>query len=67
MKLISEHLGEIIVALAGVALLVTAVVIFKDDLGGFFNGIVDKLTSIGNNILNNMDVVNANGTTVVKP
>ena len=66
MKLISEHLGEIIVALAGVALLVTAVVVFKDDLGTFFNGIVDKLTSIGNNILNNMDVVNANGTTVVK-
>lgn len=61
MKLISEHLGEIIVALAGVALLVAAVVFFKEDLGSFFSSIVAKLTGIGENILNNMDVVNGDG------
>ena len=52
MKLISEHLGEIIVALAGVALLIGAVVIFKDDLSGFFKGIVQKLTDVGNDVIN---------------
>lgn len=51
MKLISEHLGEIIVALAGVALLVAACVVFKTEIGSFFSGIVTKLTGIGNNVL----------------
>lgn len=58
MKLISEHLGEIIVALAGVALLVTAVVLFKGNLADFFEGIIETLTGIGDKILNNMDNVN---------
>lgn len=57
MKLISEHLGEIIVALAGVALLVTAVVVFKGDLSEFFSKIIATLTSIGDNILNEMDTI----------
>ena len=55
MKLISEHLGEIIVALAGVALLVAACVVFKDDIGGFFTAITSKLTGIGNNVLNGIE------------
>ena len=58
MKLISEHLGEIIVALAGVALLVTAIVFFKADIGNFFENIVSKLTGIGDKVLNNLDNVN---------
>lgn len=55
MKLISEHLGEIIVALAGVALLVMAVTLFRTDISDFFNAITTKLTSIGNNVLDVMD------------
>lgn len=57
MKLISEHLGEIIVALAGVALLITAIVFFKAEIGEFFSSIVEKLTGIGNKVLNNLDSV----------
>lgn len=57
MKLISEHLGEIIVALAGVALLITAIVFFKADIGDFFSNIVSKLTGIGDKVLNNLDNV----------
>lgn len=57
MKLISEHLGEIIVALAGVALLVTAIVLFEAPIGDFFDGIISKLTGIGNDVLNQMDNV----------
>ena len=45
MKLISEHLGEIIVALVGIAVLVAAVTFFKADLGTFFKATVDALTS----------------------
>lgn len=57
MKLISEHLGEIIVALAGVALLVAAVILFKTDIADFFESIVDSITGIGEDILNNLDNV----------
>ena len=60
MKLISEHLGEIIVALAGVALLVAACVVFKAEIGGFFNSIVSKLTGIGNNVLDGINVGDMN-------
>lgn len=60
MKLISEHLGEIIVALAGVALLVAACVVFKAEIGGFFSGIVSKLTGIGNNVLDGINVSDMN-------
>lgn len=58
MKLISEHLGEIIVALAGVALLIAAIVFFKSDLAGFFKGIVGKLTDVGNDVLDGIDASN---------
>lgn len=57
MKLISEHLGEIIVALAGVALLITAIVFFKADIGDFFANIIEKLTGIGDKVLNNLDTI----------
>ena len=56
MKLISEHLGEIIVALAGVALLIAACVVFKAEIGEFFSNIVEKLTGIGDNVLDGIDV-----------
>lgn len=51
MKLISEHLGEIIVALAGVALLIAAIALFKAPIGDFFENITTKLTNIGDEIL----------------
>ena len=55
MKLISEHLGEIIVALVGVALLIGAIIIFKPQLEEFFTNIVEKLTTVGNNVLDQFD------------
>ena len=54
MKLISEHLGEIIVVLAGVALLISAVVFFKADISAFFEGIVSTLTTKGQSMLDSI-------------
>lgn len=54
MKLISEHLGEIIVALAGVALLVAAIALFDGQVGNFFAKITESLTSLGSQILDGM-------------
>ena len=56
MKLISEHLGEIIVAIAGVALLVSCVVFFQEEITGFFSNIVSTLTTKGNDMLNSINV-----------
>jgi len=56
MKLISEHLGEIIVALAGVALLISAITFFSADISGFFSGIISKLVELGNGLVDNMTV-----------
>lgn len=55
MKLIGEHLGQIIAALAAVAILITSVVFFKEPIGGFFGNIVEKETTIGDNIVSNME------------
>ena len=57
MKLISEHLGQIIAALAAVALLITSIVCFKAPVGDFFDNIVEKETNIGNKIVANLDNV----------
>ena len=46
MKLVAEHLGEIILAVAGVALLVGVILCFGDVIGNFFMEIVEKLTSV---------------------
>lgn len=54
MKLISEHLGEIIVVLAGVALLISAVVFFKADISAFFDNIVGTLTTKGQSMLDSI-------------
>ena len=56
MKLISEHLGEIIVALAGVALLISAIACFGGEVGTFFTGIVSKLTGLGDGILDGITI-----------
>ena len=58
MKKISEHLGQIIVALAGVALLVAAVVVFKAPIGEFYNTMLDKETSITDTVLEGLDDIN---------
>ena len=46
MKLVAEHLGEIILAVAGVALIVGVVLCFADPIGDFFDEIIGKLTTI---------------------
>ena len=56
MKLISEHLGEIIVALAGVALLISAITLFDAELSTFFTSIITKLTSLGDTLVNGLEV-----------
>ena len=55
MKKISEHLGQIIIALAGVALLIAAVVVFRAPIGEFFNNIVFKETAVGNQLLDGVN------------
>ena len=59
MKLISEHLGEIIVVLAGVALLISAVVFFKADISEFFDNIVATLTEKGQSMLDSIETPKA--------
>ena len=55
MKKISEHLGEIIVALACVALLISAITIFDAPVSGFFNSIVEKEVALGNELLQGIE------------
>ena len=54
MKLIAEHLGEIIVAIAGIALLISAVVFYKGEITDFFTNIVDTLTEKGQSMLDSI-------------
>lgn len=58
MKKISEHLGEIIVALAGVALLIAAITLFKAPIGDFYSNIVKSELDVGNKVLAGFDDVN---------
>ena len=58
MKKISEHLGQIVVALAGVALLVAAVVVFKAPVGEFYHSMLDKETAITDTVLEGLDGIN---------
>ena len=46
MKLVAEHLGEIILAVAGVALVVGVILCFSDPIGDFFKDIIDQLTAV---------------------
>lgn len=46
MKLVAEHLGEIILAVAGVALLVGVILCFGDTIGDFFMSILNKLNAV---------------------
>ena len=55
MKKISEHLGQIIVALCGIVLCVCAIVVFRADIGAFFNNIVGKETGVGNQLLDGVN------------
>ena len=57
MKLISEHLGQIIAALTAIAILITSVVFFKAPIGDFFGNIVTKETSIVDSVTQNTDDV----------
>lgn len=59
MKLIAEHLGEIIVAIAGIALLISAVVFFQADISEFFEKIVSTLTDKGQSMLDSIGVPQA--------
>lgn len=43
MKLITEHIGEIIIALSIFALLTIAVMLLKDPMTNFFTGIAEKV------------------------
>ena len=47
MKLVAEHLGEIILAVAGVALVVGVILTFGDEVTQFFTDIIGKLTQVG--------------------
>lgn len=60
MKLISEDLGRIIAALAAIALLVCCVTAFRADINGFFDSIVNKETSIAEDVLGKLDGIDLN-------
>lgn len=55
MKKISEHLGELIVALAGVLLLVSVIVYFNAPIGDFFHRIIHKEVTVGDKIVNDIN------------
>lgn len=48
MKLVAEHLGEIILAIAGIALLVGVILAFEPVIGQFFENIVEQLNAVAN-------------------
>lgn len=47
MKLVAEHLGEIILAVAGVALVVGVILACGDSIESFFEGIFGKYEDLG--------------------
>lgn len=51
MKKISEHLGQIIAALAAIALLIGTVAVFATPMGNFFKGIITKQSDVGQEVL----------------
>ena len=56
MKKISEHLGEIIVALAVVALIISVVTVFSAPVSNFFSSIVTKEVALGTEVMNGMAI-----------
>lgn len=55
MKKISEHLGEIIVTLASIALIISIVTVFSAPISSFFSNIVDKETTIAQGMLDSIN------------
>lgn len=51
MKKITEHLGALIAALAGVCLLISIIVLFKAPIGNFFDAIFHTEVSAGNKVV----------------
>ena len=58
MKNISEHLGQIIIVLAVIALLIGTVGVFATPIGNFFYSIVNKENALGGDILDGIGNVN---------
>lgn len=50
MKLLSEHLGETIVAIAVVVVLITSVALFRAPIGDFFTSITSDLLEVDNGV-----------------
>lgn len=55
MKLITKHMGEVLIAIAGIILGVMAVIAFRVPIGNFFTGTISKMTDIGGEILQEID------------
>jgi len=64
MKKISEHLGQIIVCLAAVALLISVVTVFSAPISGFFTSIVDQEKSVGNQIMTSIESIDVSNISV---
>lgn len=56
MKKISEHLGELIIALAGIMLIIGVIGYFHAPIGNFFASIVTKEVSLGNTLIDGMAI-----------
>ena len=56
MKKISEHLGELIIALAGIILIIGIIGYFHAPIGNFFASIVTKEVSLGTTLIDGMQI-----------
>ena len=59
MKKISEHLGQILVVLAGIVLLVSVLSMFSAPVSAFFGSVTDTLVEKGANMLDSIDTPEA--------
>ncbi len=48
MKIVSEHLGEVLLAVLGVGLVVTVIFLCRTETHGFISNVIDKFQAMAN-------------------
>ena len=51
MKLITEHAGDILTVIVGIALLIGIIWLLKTPINNFFTAMVTSLQNLGNNVI----------------
>ena len=54
MKLITEHAGDILTVIVGIALLIGIIWLLKEPISGYFTSMVESLKTLGNNVINSV-------------